>query len=87
MIGLLVYGIYIELKKVHYSLCIIGLSKDYLCSPHLNNIYSEIDQSSTEISEEIEKCKGSVFERRKELEVEKEIFQTAAYAVIDMLGK
>ncbi|XWS70358.1 hypothetical protein CRYUN_Cryun03dG0041200 [Craigia yunnanensis] len=42
---------------------------------------SEIDQNSSGIMEEIEKCKDSALERKKSLEEEKEQFQKAAYTV------
>ncbi|XVE71084.1 hypothetical protein DITRI_Ditri10aG0121800 [Diplodiscus trichospermus] len=47
---------------------------------------TEIDQSSSGIVEEIEKCKDSALERKKSLEGEKERFQKAAYTVLDMLN-
>ncbi|XP_050213994.1 uncharacterized protein LOC126665282 [Mercurialis annua] len=47
---------------------------------------AEIDQSSAGITEEIGKCKDSAFEKKKDLEEEKEKFQKAAYAVLDMLN-
>lgn len=36
--------------------------------------------------EEVEKCKNLAFERKKSLEEEKERFQKAAFAVLDMLN-
>ncbi|OUZ99910.1 hypothetical protein BVC80_9069g17 [Macleaya cordata] len=47
---------------------------------------NEIDQNSTGIMEEIEKCKESATEKKKMLEEEKERFQKAAYTVLDMLN-
>ncbi|KAI3822049.1 hypothetical protein L1987_09630 [Smallanthus sonchifolius] len=47
---------------------------------------SEIDQSSSGIIEDIEKCKDSALERKRTLEEEKERFQKAAYSVLDMLN-
>ncbi|XP_023770123.1 uncharacterized protein LOC111918735 [Lactuca sativa] len=47
---------------------------------------TEIDQSSSGIIEEIEKCKYSAFERKKSLEEGKERFQKAAFSVLDMLN-
>ncbi|KAL7594983.1 hypothetical protein Lser_V15G27731 [Lactuca serriola] len=47
---------------------------------------TEIDQSSSGIIEEIEKCKYSAFERKKSLEEDKERFQKAAFSVLDMLN-
>ncbi|KAG6770663.1 hypothetical protein POTOM_026352 [Populus tomentosa] len=38
------------------------------------------------IMEEIGKCKDTAFERKKDLEEEKERFQKAAYAVLGMLN-
>lgn len=49
-------------------------------------VHSEIDQSSSGIIEEIEKCKYSAFERKKSLEEGKERFQKAAFSVLDMLN-
>ncbi|KAK4854384.1 hypothetical protein QYF36_023033 [Acer negundo] len=47
---------------------------------------SEVDQNSAGIMEEIDKCKNSVLEKKKLLEEEKEQFQKAAYAVLEMLN-
>ncbi|KAL3361371.1 hypothetical protein AABB24_014331 [Solanum stoloniferum] len=47
---------------------------------------NEIDQSSTEVTEDMEKCKESALERSKTLEEQKEHFQRAAYAILDMLN-
>ncbi|CAN4127858.1 unnamed protein product [Withania somnifera] len=47
---------------------------------------NEIDQSSTEVTEDMEKCKDSALERRKTLEEQKEDFQRAAYAILNMLN-
>ncbi|XP_009783356.1 uncharacterized protein LOC142181106 [Nicotiana tabacum] len=47
---------------------------------------SEIDQSSTEVTEDMEKCKDSALERRKTLEEQKDHFQRAAYAILNMLN-
>ncbi|KAL5783227.1 hypothetical protein ACOSP7_008256 [Xanthoceras sorbifolium] len=47
---------------------------------------SEIDQNSAGIVEEMDKCKISVLEKKKVLEEEKEQFQKAAYAVLEMLN-
>ncbi|XP_026400216.1 uncharacterized protein LOC113296093 [Papaver somniferum] len=46
---------------------------------------NEIDQSSSGIMEEIEKCKDSATEK-KMLDEEKERFQKAAYMALDMLN-
>lgn len=48
--------------------------------------YSEIDQSSTEVTEDLEKSKDSALERKKTLEEQKEDFQRAAYAILNMLN-
>ena len=48
--------------------------------------HSEVDQSSAEVTEEIEKCKDSTLEKKKILEEEKEHFEKAAYTVLDMLN-
>ncbi|XP_044464838.1 uncharacterized protein LOC123195244 [Mangifera indica] len=45
----------------------------------------EIDQNSAVIMEEIERSKNSALEKKKALEEEKERFQKAAYAVLNML--
>ncbi|KAE8687646.1 potassium channel KAT3-like [Hibiscus syriacus] len=47
---------------------------------------NEIDQNSSGIMEEVEKCKGSALERKKSLEEEKDQFQKAAYTVLEMLN-
>ncbi|XP_059318664.1 uncharacterized protein LOC132069279 [Lycium ferocissimum] len=47
---------------------------------------NEIDQSSNEVTEDVEKCKDSALERRKTLEEQKEDFQRAAYAILNMLN-
>lgn len=39
------------------------------------------------IEEEIEKCKGSALVRKRALDEEKDHFQKAAYAVLDMLNR
>lgn len=46
----------------------------------------EIDQNSAGIMEEIEKSKDSVLQRKIHLEEEKNHFQKAAFAVLDMLN-
>lgn len=50
------------------------------------NFYSEIDESSAGIMEEIQKSKDTALERKKGLEEEKERFQKAAFTVLDMLN-
>ncbi|XP_074569386.1 uncharacterized protein LOC141826028 [Curcuma longa] len=47
---------------------------------------SEIEQTSAEIAEEIEKCKESVEVRSKVLEEEKESLQRAALAVLQIFN-
>ncbi|XP_058785813.1 uncharacterized protein LOC131660572 [Vicia villosa] len=47
---------------------------------------AEINQNSVTIDEEIEKCKSSAVERKTALDEEKNHFQKAAYAVLDMLN-
>ncbi|KAK9149465.1 hypothetical protein Scep_008222 [Stephania cephalantha] len=47
---------------------------------------NDVDQSSIEIMEEMEKCKDSVSLKRQILAEEKERFQKAAYTIIDMLN-
>lgn len=52
----------------------------------MHNLDSEIDQNSAGIMEEIERCKDTASERKKALEEEKDRFQKAAYAVLDLLN-
>ncbi|KAJ1693654.1 hypothetical protein LUZ63_010352 [Rhynchospora breviuscula] len=47
---------------------------------------SEVDQSIAEIATDMEKCKESVSEKGKMLEEERERFQKAALAVLEMLN-
>ncbi|KAF3446013.1 hypothetical protein FNV43_RR11191 [Rhamnella rubrinervis] len=47
---------------------------------------NEIDQNSSGIMEDIEKSKDSAVEKKRLLEEEKERFQKAAYAALDMLN-
>ncbi|KAJ3692047.1 hypothetical protein LUZ60_012403 [Juncus effusus] len=47
---------------------------------------SEVDQSIGEINEDMEKCKGIVFEKSNLIEEEKERVQKAAMAVLQMLN-
>lgn len=49
-------------------------------------VHSEVDQSSAEVTEEIEKCKDSALEKKKVLEEEKEHFEKAAYTILDILN-
>ncbi|XP_009590703.1 uncharacterized protein [Nicotiana tomentosiformis] len=53
---------------------------------HMLKMINEIDQSSTEVTEDMEKCKDSALERRKTLEEQKDNFQRAAYAILNMLN-
>ncbi|KAF1871501.1 hypothetical protein Lal_00020295 [Lupinus albus] len=48
---------------------------------------TEVNQNSAVIEEEIEKCKGFTAERKKALDEEKDHFQKAAYAVLDLLNR
>ncbi|KAK7410304.1 hypothetical protein VNO78_00992 [Psophocarpus tetragonolobus] len=48
---------------------------------------TEINQNSAVIEEDIEKCKVSSLERKRALDEEKDSFQKAAYAVLDMLNR
>ncbi|XP_029128895.1 uncharacterized protein LOC109807462 [Cajanus cajan] len=48
---------------------------------------TEINQNSSVIEEEMEKCKGSALERKRALDEERDNFQKAAYAVLDMLNR
>ncbi|QCE16176.1 uncharacterized protein LOC114163020 [Vigna unguiculata] len=56
----------------------------------MENIFktiTEINHSSAVIEEEIEKCKGSALERKRALNEDRDNFQKAAYAVLDMLNR
>ncbi|KAK2661143.1 hypothetical protein Ddye_007676 [Dipteronia dyeriana] len=57
-----------------------------LAMTNMLKMISEVDQNSAGIMEEIDKCKNSVLEKKKVLEEEKEQFQKAAYAVLEMLN-
>ncbi|XP_027356889.1 uncharacterized protein LOC113866206 [Abrus precatorius] len=48
---------------------------------------TEINQNSAVIEEEIEKSKSTALERKRTLDEEKDHFQKAAYAVLDMLNR
>ncbi|XP_061346171.1 uncharacterized protein LOC133291860 [Gastrolobium bilobum] len=48
---------------------------------------AEINQNSAVIEKEIEKCKGYALEKKRVLDEEKDHFQKAAYAVLDMLNR
>ncbi|KAJ4802932.1 polyamine-modulated factor 1-binding protein [Rhynchospora pubera] len=47
---------------------------------------SEVDQSIAEIATDMEKCRESVSEKGRMLEEERERFQKAALAVLEMLN-
>lgn len=47
---------------------------------------SEVDQSIAEIAADMEKCKESVSEKGRILEEDRERFQKAALAVLEMLN-
>lgn len=59
---------------------------DHLDYLFYDNIYSEIDQNSAGISQNMENCKDYALERKKNLEEETERFQKAAYTVLEMLN-
>ncbi|XP_047154290.1 uncharacterized protein LOC124825688 [Vigna umbellata] len=48
---------------------------------------TEINHNSAVIEEEIEKCKGSALERKRALNEDRDNFQKAAYAVLDILNR
>ncbi|KNA04877.1 hypothetical protein SOVF_195610, partial [Spinacia oleracea] len=52
----------------------------------LLKMINEIDVHSAEVTEEMERCRESALEKRKAIEEEKECFQKAAYAVLDVLN-
>ncbi|KAH9616108.1 hypothetical protein KSS87_000583 [Heliosperma pusillum] len=52
----------------------------------LLKMINEIEVQSAEVTQEMEKCKESALERRKAIEEEKECFQKAAFAVLDVLN-
>ncbi|MCL7045784.1 hypothetical protein MKW94_024314 [Papaver nudicaule] len=56
------------------------------CKENMLKMINEIDQSSSGIMEEIEKCKDSATDKKKMLDEEKERFQKAAYMALDMLN-
>ncbi|KAH9760999.1 polyamine-modulated factor 1-binding protein [Citrus sinensis] len=78
----LVYGSF-SYTRFTFSRCF----PQFQNSNHTGFVHSsEIDQNSSGIMEEVEKCKNLAFERKKSLEEEKERFQKAAFAVLDMLN-
>ena len=50
------------------------------------NSYSEIDQNSSDVMDDIKNLKDFALERKRTLDEEKEHYQKAAYAVISMLN-
>ncbi|KAL9443111.1 hypothetical protein AB3S75_016462 [Citrus x aurantiifolia] len=58
----------------------------HMVMQNMLKMIAEIDQNSSGIMEEVEKCKNLALERKKSLEEEKERFQKAAFAVLDMLN-
>lgn len=64
----------------------LNLSKLWKTIKLLLFFYSEIDENSAGISEEIEKCKESALEKKKGLEEAREQVEKAAYAVLEMLN-
>ncbi|KAL6279515.1 hypothetical protein ACE6H2_016396 [Prunus campanulata] len=48
--------------------------------------FSEIDENSGRITEEIEKCKEQSLEKKRGLEEAKEQVEKAAYVVLEMLN-
>ncbi|KAK9698113.1 hypothetical protein RND81_08G083500 [Saponaria officinalis] len=53
---------------------------------NLLKMINEIEVQSADVKEEIEKCKESVLEKRKAIEDERECYQKAAFAVLDVLN-
>ncbi|KAK6274015.1 hypothetical protein POUND7_011098 [Theobroma cacao] len=79
------------LKMIRFNQIISLLQTPFLlkikfCLPFKLKFCSEIDQNSSGVREEIEKCKDSALERKKGLEEEKERLQKAAYTILDMLS-
>ncbi|XWS72587.1 hypothetical protein CRYUN_Cryun02cG0052700 [Craigia yunnanensis] len=71
----------------HLSSLVYDLSQHVqMAMENMLKMITEIDQNSSGIMEEIEKCKDSALERKRSLEEEKERFQKAAYTVLDMLN-
>ncbi|ESR63831.1 hypothetical protein CICLE_v10010030mg [Citrus x clementina] len=56
----------------------------HMVMQNMLKMIAEIDQNSSGIMEEVEKCKNLAFERKKSLEEEKD--QIDAFAVLDMLN-
>jgi len=78
----------LQLLFIHYDSV---KTCDYFMVFNLNGdlflLCSEINHSSAVIEEEIEKCKGSALERKRALNEDRDNFQKAAYAVLDMLNR
>ncbi|XVF35503.1 hypothetical protein REPUB_Repub18cG0151400 [Reevesia pubescens] len=71
----------------HLSSLVYDMSQHVqMAMENMLKMINEIDQNSSGIMEEIEKCKDSALERKKGLEEERERFQKAAYTVLDMLN-
>nr|XP_043613452.1 uncharacterized protein LOC122585381 [Erigeron canadensis] len=79
----------IPLSDAHSSLSsvIYDLSQQVQAGmENMLKMITEIDHSSGGIIEDIEKCRESALERKRNLEDDKERFQKAAYSVLDMLN-
>ncbi|XP_021746283.1 uncharacterized protein LOC110712152 [Chenopodium quinoa] len=75
-----------ELKS-HFSTVLYDLSQQVKgAMEDLLKMINEIDGHSAEVTEEMERCRESALERRKAIEEEKDCFQKAAFAVLDMLN-
>ncbi|KMT16906.1 hypothetical protein BVRB_2g043790 isoform A [Beta vulgaris subsp. vulgaris] len=71
----------------HFSSVLYDLSQQVQgAMEDMLKMISEIDVQSAEVTEEMERCKEYALERRKAIEEEKECFQKAAYAVLDVLN-
>ncbi|XP_004501263.1 uncharacterized protein [Cicer arietinum] len=72
----------------HLSSLIYDISNEaQAIMENMLKMIAEINQNSAVIEEEIEKCKGSAIERKTALDEERDHFQKAAYAVLDMLNR
>ncbi|KAM3282215.1 hypothetical protein P3S67_025860 [Capsicum chacoense] len=71
-----------QLSSVVYDLS----QQMQMAMENMLKMINEIDQSSTEVTEDLEKSKDSALERKKTLEEQKEDFQRAAYAILNMLN-
>ncbi|XP_021757900.1 uncharacterized protein LOC110722930 [Chenopodium quinoa] len=71
----------------HFSTVLYDLSQQVQgAMEDLLKMINEIDGHSAEVTEEMERCRQSALERRKAIEEEKECFQKAAFAVLDVLN-